>query len=175
MTCKKTEDILARYEDRELPPELRGHVADCPDCRREQAQQRGMRQLMALRRFERPDVHFETRNLARVREAVAATALEESSWLGRVGGWISTPLPSFQYALGVVMVGLAAAYLVVMPPLNESSTDTDLAVLATTTPPTNSVIEYHMAAQTLPPAEPGRGSLHIEYGPGPSVPVNYQY
>jgi hypothetical protein len=63
-----------------------------------------IRRLLALKRYEMPDPHVETRTLARLRERLAHTA-PGMSWGARVWDWLAaSPMPLLRAISAVVLV-----------------------------------------------------------------------
>ncbi len=65
-----------------------------------------VQRLIALKRYEQPDPHFETRNLAALREKLASTA-PGGSWADRWLGWLNIgSIPSFRMVLVTSLLAL---------------------------------------------------------------------
>lgn len=184
MKCSHIQMRMMDFEDAPLPQDIAQHLVSCAACKTHFERSRSVRLLMSLKRHEHPAAGFETRCLGAVRQRIAELDVLEnerptSIWERLFGA----PVSSVRYALATVLVLLIglqvvsiSEFPVVQPPATAMSA------------PTPSAPAERFAAATNLPTDPGlrvmpmllagpsnAGSGGISYGPGPSMPVNYEY
>lgn len=82
--------------------------------KREHDNEEFIRRLVALKRYEQPDAHFETRNLAKLREQLADTA-PGGAWYSRwFDALASSPLPGFRVLVTACLLALLAVNLLLV-------------------------------------------------------------
>jgi len=183
MNCEETRFEIATAETGTPAPAVAGHLAGCPACRAYAARDAAVRNLLAFKRNEVPDAHFETRLVACVRGEIEGT-VPGRTWLPAAIRERFTPALRWSAAAAaMVVVGLSFLRPGVMP--------IPVPGLAVESPAAGPVSMYadgriHTATSAAPPMiaaltnqgppvfrmTPGMG---IEYGTGGTIPVHYQY
>lgn len=182
MNCARVRQEMLRYEDIELPPDLVRHIEGCPDCRRHAEQVKALRQLLALKNYERPSPRFEERLIAGVRRRIEHPDEDRALAPGMAWSWPRAardwPIPAFRYALAAVFALLVGVHLLSIPTLAPLA-----PVVAENRPavPVAPTFRSVLPPPGLPPvripiavASTG-GAGRIEYGPGASSLVNFDY
>ena len=85
MNCESARFEIATAETEIRSAALAAHLDRCAPCRTYAARDASVRNLLAFKRNETPDAHFETRLAARVRGEIEGTVPAR--------GWIPAALP----------------------------------------------------------------------------------
>ena len=151
------------------------------------AQFRTVIQLMQLKRHEQPDAGFDARNAAAIRTRIAAGP-ERVSWGQRLWGLFEqTPSPALRYSMVTALVALVGLNVLTLTLQPDQATlpavTNDAPALAQTAAEPMQLAQTNLAPETY--AKPvfvfeypasnrsPRGGLSI--GPGPTVPVRYDF
>lgn len=180
MTCDEARERLSAAPAGLPPAGVAEHMRGCAGCAAHARRDETIRRLMALKRHEQPDAHFETRLLARVRDEIAGT-VPGRRWLP---GWLAGRAgPVLRYAAAAAALAILAVRWLgpaagTGPASGPAVADQPapaaapaLAPFAKPVPPPMIPVEY--ASLPLTPTNLGAGG--IQYGPGASVPVKFEY
>lgn len=166
--------------------EMRAHLRACALCRAEVDHQNNIRATFGLLRYEQPAADHSARCVSRIMQAIQAqpAATPAFAWwtaLRDHAGLVFQPLRLAAAAVLVVGLGL---YLLHTPAANEAGAPAlwsqirieppaqpvngSLAILPATAP---------AAVENLPVllASSNNGPMRMDYGPGGSVPVKFEY
>lgn len=179
MRCKRIQEMLIQFEDVVLPAFVSDHLKQCPDCRLFQERNARVRQLLAIKQYERPSPGVEERIAADVVRAVRAAPPSESAespwsafaWLLR------SPAPAMSFAVAALMIALVTMQIMNMPELQPAEQPA-AGVANVGTQPSATTPTPMLAREEAPPVlqvVSNRGAGRVEYGPGPSVPVSFDY
>ncbi len=183
MSCEETRFEIATSENGAPAPAVVGHLAGCAACRAYAARDAAVRNLMAFKRKEVPDAHFETRLVARVRGEIEGT-VPGRVWLPEgIREWFTPALRWSAAAAALVVIGLGFLRPGVVP--------VPMPGLATEPPAAHPVSMYadgraHATTSAAPPmiaALTNQGppvfrmtpGATIEYGTGGTMPVDYRF
>ena len=182
MKCSRIQMRMMEFEQGGLPADIAEHIAACAGCKTHWERTRSVRLLMALKRHEKPDAGFETRCLGAIRTRIAeldvAEQLQPVTWWERLVG---SPVSSLRYGLATVLVLLIGLQVVsisefpVLQPAPQASIEQPAAP-ARFAAATNLPADAGLRALPLLVASPSNVDAGgISYGPGSSMPVNYEY
>lgn len=185
MTCEEIRFEIATAEAAAPSPDVGAHLAGCAGCRAYAARDAAVRNLLAFKRNETADAHFETRLAARVRGEIDGT-LPGRAWIpAALREWFTPAVRWSAAAATLVVIGLGFLRPGVVP--------MPVPGLAVETPEPAPVSMYAdgraPAAVPTPAVPPMLATLTnqgppmirlnpggaVEYGTGGTVPVNYQY
>jgi hypothetical protein len=188
VNCREIQEYCVACAGEEIPAEMKVHMASCKECRETYEAALTVARLVSLKKFEAPDPGFEARSLARIRTSLYA--MEEE----RAQGWSIWKLfdrqnvAAYRYAMAAMVLFVGGLYMVSLtsvPTVDPLAMQEPAAVPeAPSAPPAVELApapanqDSNAAAIAAVPvllafsnARPGR----VEYGPGPSMPVRYDY
>lgn len=180
MKCDEARERMVSSPAGAPPADAAEHLRGCEACRVFARRDETVRRLLALKRHEQPDDHFETRLLARVREEIAGT-VPGRRWLP---GWLADRwTPSYGYAAAAAAALILVAVRWLPPAAGPGAAGAPVIADQPPAPaapapalrgpePARAPVEY-VSSVPVAPTNPGTGG--IRYGPGPSVPVRYDY
>ncbi len=186
MNCADIQKSLIAFEDDVIPADLQRHLDGCETCRKQYAQLQGVRKLISLKQYERPDPWFEQRMAAKINAALDARDEQtagERAWEAFTGGRI----PALRYVMALLLVALVGinVYFYSQGPAAQTAAPVQapapqpVAVAEVPAPPpaiTNfQVVPVRPAEALIADAFSNRGPGRVEYGPLHSVPVNFEY
>jgi hypothetical protein len=181
MKCSNIQKLLIEFENRELTPELQSHVHGCPECRKHIEQMDFVRQMIALKRYEKPAPGVEARCMAGIRRRIEQP--DEglaAAWSGLWEVLTGPPLPMFRYATAAAFAVLLLIHVLSLSQLPAVSPLASVVpappvVQARVAPPTVNFLRPAMEARPLLVLDmaSNQGPAHIDYGPVPSTLVSY--
>jgi len=186
MRCKNVRQwLVVQARNPPLPTGIAEHISRCAECRLFQEQDLQVRQLIGLKQYESPPFGSEERTVR------AVHAIMEEQWHGHPAGqpqrfWdflFIEPVPAFRYAAAVLLLVLVSVHMLKMPQLGSpESSAYELQVVETTTPASEPATATAFsipdkAPQILPEFQvvSNRSGGFMEYGPGRSIPVSFDY
>lgn len=180
MNCQDVQRHCIEQAGSPLEARYEAHLAGCPTCRAVYQRTLAVVGLIGLKRHERPDSFFETRNLAAIRSRIQ----EESSrgWASRLWAVLEAPAPALRYGLAaavLAMIGANVMLLQYLPSLNVMSNTPAEAPLVSAEPvqlaSTNESPEPFLAKPVFVFEYPSnrQPSPVVNMGPG-AVPVSFQ-
>ena len=183
MSCEKIRFEIATAETGTPSPAVAAHLASCAGCRTYAARDASIRNLLAFKRNESQDPHFETRLAARVRGEIDGT-LPGRTWLpSALRDWM-TPAVRWSVASAALVIA-ALGFLrpgVVPAPVPGLASDAVPGLPVSMyadgrAPAATSAVAPMLAALTNqgPPMLRLSPGGPVEYGTGATMPVNYQY
>lgn len=195
MKCTEVQRYVLEHAGEAVGAPYQEHLRTCAECRRAQEQAESLCKLLSLKRFEQPDSGFEARNLAntmrRIRNLDSEPAAGWSLW-----DWLAMPHPVLRYSAAAFVAALVGVnvYLAVRSPDQGSTAAPDqiapsrpvTAAVEAPVPQMPAAAEFAQATptQALAPSQDvfaiaasnrENSSGGVQYGPGPSTPVNYNY
>ena len=180
MNCRQSENMFLALEEGASLPEVERHLASCPSCKARYESFQAVRRLISLKKYEMPDAGFESRCAAAIHLKLVEQEQgrpESAGWLERIFG---APRPAFRYAAAAVFGLFVLFQILPMTPLAPLTLDVPDESAA---PPLEmrkpivvlSASATDMPSSTLASTVSNRGPSRVEYGPGASVPVNFEY
>lgn len=184
MNCEEARFEIATAETGTPAPAVAGHLAGCAACRAYAARDAAVRNLLAFKRKEVPDAHFETRLVACVRGEIEGTVPGRAGLPEGLREWFTPTVRRSATAAVLVAIGLAFLRPGVVP--------VPMPGLATESPPVARPVSMyadgrvHAPTSAAPPmlaALTNQGppifrltpGAAVEYGTGGSMPVNHQF
>ena len=180
MKCTKIQRIILERDPAELSVEVTSHLEACPDCGRHYRRGCMCRDLVGLKRYERPSDLRREACLAELHDRL--TALHHQT---DPGGWELHP--AFRYGIAAAILVMAGAHFAVItgaPVLHSPVTRSDLrsrtyeqflADQQSLFPGRNDPAQLFrtyptvpaLPNNTLPPAARTKSIFYTEYEPGP--------
>lgn len=109
MKCKDAQKECWEMENGRVSPEAEAHIKACPPCRVVFDQVTKLCRVVGLKKYERPDADFESRNLAAIRAGIRESKEAPRGILVAFGNWLqSEPVPLLRVAAAagvMVLVG----------------------------------------------------------------------
>jgi hypothetical protein len=179
MKCERVKKLLVVFEDTAFPFEVAEHIDRCSDCRRHSQQIETVRQLMTLKKYERPEPGFEERSTLAIRLRIEDLNRQSESRLGSFWKFLTDyPRLSLRYVLATTVAALLVINFMSMPQLASMRPAEPVARLTPPPAPVSAVIPFDVYRQpslTELQNPSNHGPTRIEYGPLESVPVNFEY
>lgn len=183
MNCEEARFEIATAEAGILSGAVAVHLTGCAACRMYAARDAAVRNLLAFKRMEIPDAHFETRLIARVRGEIDGT-LPGRTWLpGWLREWFAPAVrwSAAAAALVVIGVGFLRPGVVPIPApglANESPAARPVSMYAdgrAHSIASDAAPAFAALTNQGPPVFRMTPGAMIEYGTGGTMPVNFQF
>ncbi|MBM4154063.1 MAG: hypothetical protein FJ221_03435 [Lentisphaerae bacterium] len=183
MNCESARFEIATAETETRSAALAAHLERCPPCRAYAARDASVRNLLAFKRNETPDAHFETRLVARVRGEIEGT-VPTRRWVPAAAIEWFTPAVRWAVASAAIVVAAVGflrpgAVPVPVPGLaSEAPTAQPISMFADSRAPTlmtSAVPLLAVMTNQGPPMLRLSPGGPVEYGTGGTVPVGLQY
>ena len=180
MKCPLGKEMYGLPETDPRYAEVQAHLRGCFMCRARWDDQEAVRQLMALKRYEQPAPNREARTLAAIHTRVAAQWAAAGWWQNALTRWYDERFQPVRLTLAAaaVLLLLGGGYYLVQP-LGSSGPARPAPALALEDQRPRPRPDSPAPAVTgLPPmliAASNREPARMDYGPGPSMPVKYDY
>jgi len=179
MKCERVRELLVEFEDTARPAGVAEHVDRCSACRRHSLQMETLRQLMSIKKFERPDPGFEERSVLNIRRRIEDLNRQPESRLSSFWELLTDyPQPSLRYALATAVFVLIVIHFISMPQLTPIRPAEPVTRLTPPSVPASVVIPfdgYRQPALAELQSPSNRRPAFIEYGPRESMPANFEY
>ena len=180
MKCPMGKEMYGLPESDPRYAEVQAHLRSCFMCRARWDDQEAVRQLLALKRYEQPAPDREARTLAAIHTRVAAQWAAAGWWQDVLASWYDERFQPVRIALAAaaMLLLLLGGYHLVWPagPSGPARPAPTLALDGQRLLPQP---DHPAPAVTgLPPmlvVASNREPAHMDYGPGASVPVKYDY
>jgi hypothetical protein len=193
MMCGDARRICVELAGESLPAEVDRHLLECAACRKAYQQTLSIQKMIGLKRHERPAAGFEDRLVASVVRAIRQPEPRPGflAWLAE--NFLPGSAPAVRWAAAAACAAMlvGAGFLIMQPPLEngpglavQSPVEDDRAFLdqaliagASITSPAPEPVSTPIPVLAATPTQSWPNSVSpggIQYGPGPSVPVQYQ-
>lgn len=180
MNCAQCRRICLEEDAASLPADVAEHLVECADCRKAQQRIVALGQLLALKRFEQPDAHFETRLLAKVESSIRDLDPRPAGWLDRVwNAWSGERIPALRIAMSLLVMGLVGLNML---SLQQTGPLTSLSIEAQREAPTAPALadagttnHYFDPTRPIVFISSNTQPTGIRYGTGPSRLVGFEY
>jgi hypothetical protein len=180
MNCAACREYLLQNAMDSLPEPVSAHLLECADCRAAHTRAVTLVRLLSLKQHETPDVHFETRLVARVESAIREGAAAPQGIGARIWDMLAGgPLPALRFSMALVVVGLIGLNLLSVqtpPSLPFSSIEAKrpapAPLMLASEESTNRLPNRSLPVVFLPAATP---PSNVQYGTGPSRLVGFEY
>jgi len=183
MKCHDAQKQFILRDGTDLPEGVLEHVRMCPLCQKLFEGNRGIRSLLALKRYETPDADFESRNAGKIRlylHSHPRAGLRE--WFDAL--WAPLPVLRIVAAASILMLVAYHVGSVRLPslstPLAERSPAADigmepLAPVITRTPIAQPAPGINSPDPAITFVKSNTGPVRVQYGPEDSRPVSLEY
>ena len=167
-------------DEKTLPDNVQQHIAGCDACHTFMERDTAIRQLMALKRYERPDPEVASRIVYAVRQQIAEESMAAASPKGLWESFLGFSVPTLRYALASVLMAFLAIHTVLSPSMSvmqtqlPSETQIRTASSRPTIQFTNLRAERSSGPQVVRLASNPTPS-RIQYGTLPSTLVGYEF
>lgn len=175
MKCKDAPMLVGLPDNDPRAVEMRAHIRACAKCRALVDHQNNVRAVLALTRYEQPPPGFSERCAADIRRALEQQGAAPRAWWQAWGEYMGAAFQPLRLAIAaVLLLGLGFYFLQpaseVSAPVPESWAQIRMDSAATTAP-------LGLATDNTPllMASSNSGSLQMNYGPGTTVPVKFDY
>jgi anti-sigma factor RsiW len=173
--------LLVEFEDSEMPAGLREHLEGCSECRTYQLRTDQLRKLLAMKSAELPDPGFEARSLAAIRQQI--DQLDSRAPLLRLLDVLSEgPVPALRYGVAAAFAALLAAHMMTISNISPMQPMlTDIPETRFISRPVHSQTAFapiypsHHSPEPIFQIASNAGPRRVEYGPGPSRMVNFEF
>jgi hypothetical protein len=183
MNCRHFKNSLIQGEDGDLGPDLQQHLHQCASCEKYFKQLRSVRDLISLKKYERPAAGFEQRSLLAIHRRLQEADRGAEEIPSRIWGWLTGgPAPAFRYAVATAFVVLITLHVLTVPQLpliqpiafdvEQAPASGSQKIIAQPRIIPPAISAESMAAYQL---ASNRGPRRIEYGPFPATMVNFEY
>lgn len=166
MNCEQIQHKLLEYEQGELPPDLAAHLETCPACSEYRRQTQSLRNLLALKQFEKPNPLFAQHLPGRVIRRIEEENLQPAG--GGLLFWAAAPGVKLALAAAALLVICLGVYLA-WPGGGTIAPGQPGATIANAS--TNATVDTEPQLAGPTNALPQQ----IQYGPGNSRLVDYEY
>ena len=165
MKCSNVQQYCWEMAGSPLPPAMEEHVRQCPDCKSAFEKANSLRSLVSLKRFEQPDSAAEARCIAMVQSRIDAWEEKQQSGWKLWNVFSAQPAIALSYTMAALVIGFLG-----MNMLTKQKT-APLPMTASEDPSLEAPNVAASVFQVASNSHPGQ----IQYGPGPSRAVNYEY
>jgi len=180
MKCALVKEMYGLPESDPRYAEVQAHLRSCFICRARWDDQDAVRRLIALKRYEQPAPGREARSLAAIHARMAARWSAAGWWQHALAHWYDEHfLPVRQgLAVAALLLALLGGWYLIQPagtraPVRAAPALTVETRLPEPGPAILPVIATGMPAMVI--ASSNREPARMNYGPGESAPVGYNY
>lgn len=186
MKCRDVQHYVLEHAGEKLEAPYVEHLRVCAECRRAQERADSLCKLLSLKRFEKPDPGFEVRCHDAAMRRIRNLDAEPAGW--SLWDWVTMPQPALRYGMAAVVALLVGVNVYMGSRTPESPlavTPDQIVAVPAPAPVAVAPQAFASAAPTsaLSPSQnvflaassnrPNGGG--VQYGPGASVPVGFNF